>query len=322
VTEITPLIVGSAPYLSNQVTTLNHKRSKGFKMFSDGHLDMLKRCKSVGLLALREFASVPLRALGRAQRGKALEKLSASMISDVELPDGSSLRFMTPTPLLQARASSALSKEPDTIQWIDRFESSDVLWDVGANVGVFSLYAAQRRGMRVLAFEPSAANYMVLCKNVEMNSLEERIVPYCIALAGTTKLGVLNSPSRELGAALHQFGEISRYCNGAASTSSQGMVGFTIDDFIFKFRPSFPTHLKLDVDGLEWQILQGARQTLCDPRLQSIMAELSVSDEVARDRTIAWLSDAGLGLVSRGEIQTAGSEAAANHFFARMRESS
>jgi len=218
-----------------------------------------------------------------------------------------------------------LSKEPDTIQWIDRFAPGDVFWDVGANVGIFSLYAARRRGVDVLAFEPSADNYMVLCRNVEINALEGRIVPYCIALAGNTELGVLNSPSRELGAALHQFGgrgHVSRYWNGDTSICAQGMIGFTIDDFIRQFAPSFPTRMKIDVDGLEWSILQGAGQTLRDPRLQSIMAELSVSDPAECDRANRFLSDAGFHLVSRGEIQTAEGEAAANHFFARTQASS
>jgi FkbM family methyltransferase len=246
------------------------------------------------------------------------------MVSEVGLPEGP-LRFMTPTPLLRARASSVLSKEPDTIEWIDRFEPGDVFWDVGANVGIFSLYAARRRGVEVLAFEPSADNYMVLCRNVQINALEARIVPYCIALAGNTELGVLNSPSREMGAALHQFGgrgEISRYWDGDSNICAQGMIGFTIDDFIRQFQPSFPTRMKLDVDGLEWPILQGAGETLRDPRLQSIMTELSTSDEAERDRAVAYLSDAGFDLVLRGDIQEAGGEAAANHFFARTRASS
>jgi FkbM family methyltransferase len=280
---------------------------------------MLRRSKSMGLRALREIASLPLQALGKTQRGRALEKLTASMVSEVEVPEGA-LHFMTPTPLLQARAKSILTKEPDTIQWIDRFESGDVFWDIGANVGVFSLYAACRRGVRVLAFEPSADNYMVLCKNVEINSLEGRVVPYCIALSGSTELGLLNSPSREMGAALHQFGgkgETSRYWNGGRNTCIQGVVGFTVDDFIRQFRPPFPTRLKLDVDGLEWPILQGAEQTLRDPRLQSVMAELPMSDEAERNCAIAWLSDAGFELVTCGEVQESGSESAANHFFAR-----
>jgi FkbM family methyltransferase len=280
---------------------------------------MLRRSTSVGLRALREVALFPLRVLGKTQRGLALERLTASMVSKVDVPEDT-LRFMTPTPLLQARASSILSKEPDTIQWIDRFELGDVFWDVGANVGVFSLYAACRRRVTVLAFEPSADNYMVLCKNVEINALEGRVIPYCIALAGTTELGVLNSPSREMGAALHQFGrkgDTSRYWKGGTITCAQGMIGFTIDDFIRQFRPLFPTRLKLDVDGLEWLILQGAEQTLCDPRLQSVMAELPISDEAERDRAIAWLSDAGFDLVMCGDKQENGGESAANHFFAR-----
>src|SRR5262245_13412768 len=190
---------------------------------------MLRRCKSAGRRALREVASLPLRALGNTQRVQALQKLAASMVSEVNVPDGT-LRFMTPTPLLQWRADSLLTKEPDTIRWIDQFNSDDVFWDVGANVGVFSLYAACRRRLRVLAFEPSADNYMILCRNIEINAFEGRVIPYCIALAGTTVLGVLNSPRREMGTALHQFGkrgETSRYWSGNSNTCVQGMVGFT-----------------------------------------------------------------------------------------------
>ena len=280
---------------------------------------MLRRAKSAGLRVLREVASLPLRVLGKGERGRALEKLTNAMVSKVDVPGGT-LQFMAPSPLLQARANTVLTKEPDTIQWIDSFEPEDVLWDVGANVGVFSLYAASLRRVRVLAFEPSADNYMVLCKNVEINHLEDRIVPYCVALAGSTELGVLNSPWREMGASLHQFGgkgETSRYWSGGKSAPAQGMIGFTIDNFVEQFKPAFPTRLKLDVDGLEWPILQGARQTLRDPRLRSVMAELPISDVAERDRAMAWLSEAGFELASCGDVQESGGESAANHFFAR-----
>jgi FkbM family methyltransferase len=280
---------------------------------------MLKRVQSVGLRVIRAAASLPLQALGQTECGRALEQLSAGMITTVNLPEGS-LRFATSNPLLLARASSLLSKEPDTISWIDGFDATDVFWDVGANVGVFTLYAARRRNVRVLAFEPSADNYAVLSRNVELNALANRILSYCIALAGRTELGVLNSPSRQMGASLHQFGkpgETSRYWDGGGNICAQGMIGYTIDDFIRQFDPPFPSRLKLDVDGIEWPILQGAKNTLRDRRLRSVMAELPLSDDAERGRAVEWLSDAGLKLINRGEVQVAGDEAAANHFFER-----
>jgi FkbM family methyltransferase len=282
---------------------------------------MMHRLKTASLRCLRAAASLPLRALGTAQRGLALDDLFAAMVSEVEVPGGT-LRFMTPTPLLQARARSALSKETDTIAWIERFGSNDVFWDVGANIGVFSLYAALRRGVSVLAFEPSAANYMVLCRNIHINALSDRIAPYCIALADDTVLGVLNLSSYEMGAALHQFGlhgNTSRYWSGGAGGCAQGMVGYTVDDFVRQFRPPFPTHLKIDVDGLEWPILKGSGQTLRDQRLRSIMAELNVNDQTELECSLAWLADAGFELLSRGEVQVSAGQAAANHFFARTR---
>jgi len=275
------------------------------------------RLKAAAFAALRRAACLPLRMLGNAQRALALDQLVTSMVSEVAVPGGA-LRFMTPTLLLQARATSALSKESDTIDWIDRFAANEIFWDIGANVGVFGLYAARRRNVFVLAFEPSADNYMVLCRNIHISNLSDRVVPYCIAFADVTGLGVVNLSTQEMGAALHQFGrpgDTSRYWDGGSRT--QGMLGYTIDQFIQQFQPPFPTHLKIDVDGLEWPILQGAGETLRDPRLRSIMAELSISDRNELDSCLAWLAAAGFDLVSRGEVQASAGQAAANHFFAR-----
>src|SRR5881394_2354315 len=65
------------------------------------------------------------------------------------------IRFYCPAPLPEWRARSILIKEPETLEWIDDFRKGEVFWDVGANVGVFSLYAAFRHAT-VYAFEPSA----------------------------------------------------------------------------------------------------------------------------------------------------------------------
>jgi hypothetical protein len=75
--------------------------------------------------------------------------------------------------------------------------------------------------------------------------------------------------------------------------------------------------VKLDVDGLEWPILQGATRLLRDKRLRSVIVELTVTDERERAAATALLDDAGLKLVSRGEVQATGTEKAANYRFDR-----
>lgn len=251
-------------------------------------------------------------------RMDVIETITQNQVAEVAIPSGT-LKFLVHTPLLLSRAHSLLTKERDTIAWIDAMNTEDVLWDIGANVGVYSLYAAAQARCRVLAFEPSAANYLVLSRNIEANGLGNRTVAYCVAFAGATELGVLNMASSAVGTAMSQFGadgEMSRYWKGDRG-AAHGMIGFTIDEFVERFAPPFPTHLKVDVDGLEWPILQGARKTLGDARLKSIIVELSLTDQGERARSIDLLTSCGLRLSSQGEMQGVGEEKAANHLFVR-----
>lgn len=52
------------------------------------------------------------------------------------------------------------------------------------------------------------------------------------------------------------------------------MLGFSIDSFIKQFAPRFPTCIKIDVDGLEGEIIDGAQDTLRDERVRSVAIEL------------------------------------------------
>jgi len=54
-----------------------------------------------------------------------------------------------------------IAKEPDTLMWIDKIPEHSVFWDVGANVGLYSCYAAKARNCIVFAFEPSVFNLRV-----------------------------------------------------------------------------------------------------------------------------------------------------------------
>jgi FkbM family methyltransferase len=274
--------------------------------------------KSILRGLIRRTALLPFYITDCRIRAQVLEELLSSSVTKTSI-NTEAIRFFTPTPLLLQRANSVLEKEPDMIRWINSFSNNEVMWDIGANVGVFGLYAAVTKQARVLAFEPSAANFFVLSRNVSLNDLNDRFQAYCIAFAGDTELGSLTGGADMLGGAMSQFGkagEKSRYWMGG-NVSSHGMIGLTMDEFVTRFNPLTPTRLKIDVDGLEWPILQGARRTLSNPQLQSAMIELSLSNKEERSRAIELLDSCGLRFIENGEPQGSGSEWAANHLFTR-----
>jgi len=281
---------------------------------------MLERVGAGARKILRQLAGLSFKSLTREDRARLIEHYLESTITEVSI-DGTKLRFVTPTPTLLWRAKYLRSKEPETMDWIKSFSANDVLWDIGANIGAYSICAAALKQCHVLAFEPSADNYMVLCRNVEANGLQSHITPYCMAFAGSTKIAFLNSNSRDLGAALNQFGdrgERSLYWTGKLGSCVQGMLGYRIDNFIQQFKPLRPVHLKIDVDGLELDILHGAMDTLSDRSLKSVMVELNPDDNHEIETVISVMTkEAGFKLELRGKMQMSADAKAQNHLFVR-----
>jgi FkbM family methyltransferase len=280
---------------------------------------VIRRLKAIVRGAARRVAMAPFAFLSPHARAQALEILSDRMIAETPV-GGRMLRFFAPTPLLRERAASVLTKEPDMIRWIDGMRSDSVFWDIGSNVGVFSLYAAVRVNCIVISFEPAASNFFVLTRNIQLNRLSDQVTAYCLALSGKTELGALNLASPAMGGATNQFGRVgesSRYWTDNGERAAHGTLGFTIDDFIERFSPPFPTHIKIDVDGLELPILQGATKTLADSRVRAVMAEVSLTRSDEREQTMSLFKRAGLEFVGRGDTQGAAIENAANHLFVR-----
>jgi len=169
-------------------------------------------------------------------------------------------------------------KEPETIEWIERFfKKNDVFYDVGANVGAYSLVAAKffKGNIKVYAFEPAFTTFPELCKNILINKCHESIIPLQIGLSDTTTIDVFNYNNLIPGGALHALGEPIDYKGDIfAPVFKQPMLSYRIDDLVNQFNIPLPNHMKIDIDGNEFKVLKGAEKTLDSPLVKSVLLEV------------------------------------------------
>lgn len=247
--------------------------------------------------------------LGRSRQALVLSELVEQLtpVINENTPIGD-VKFYCSGGIPHWRAETLLSKEPETIEWINSFALDTIFWDIGANVGVYSLYAAKRQHIQVMAFEPSAANYSILSKNIEINEMDSVISGLCVAFSDKSEVGYLNMSNTSPGGALSCFGQAQEAYSIAGKTYEvpfkQGMIGFTIDDFIERFSPPFPNYLKIDVDSIEDKIIAGASKTIKNTQLKSVLIELDTEEKDYCKRVISALENAGLKLVSSKHPRT------------------
>ena len=116
------------------------------------------------------------------------------------------LIFAAPNALSKWRYDSFSSKEPETLERIDTMSLGSVLWDIGANVGLYSIYATKKLKCRVWAFEPSVFNLELLTRNIYLNDLSNNFYIIPFALSDKLRSSLMKMTSTEWGA-LSTFGE-------------------------------------------------------------------------------------------------------------------
>jgi FkbM family methyltransferase len=228
-------------------------------------------------------AAISVLQLNRANRVSCgfVEK-----VAPVYRVQGSGIELLLdcPNELTRSRAETFFEKEPETLEWIDGFKKGERLFDVGANVGLYTLYAASR-GMKVCAFEPESQNYALLNRNIHLNALDSSVTALNVALSDGDALGELNLPRFYAGSALNNFGENLDWKRERYTPAfRQGVIAFSLDSFLARYPEIFPDHLKIDVDGAEFKIIAGAAKTLRDPRLKSMLIE--INEELPEDMAI------------------------------------
>ncbi len=106
--------------------------------------------------------------------------------------------------------SQEASKEPGTVDWIEKWiEAGDVFYDIGANIGSYSLitFGHLKGQVKIYAFESGFLTFTQLCKNFQLNSASPAIFPMQVALSESTMLASFHYQNLETGGAHHALGE-------------------------------------------------------------------------------------------------------------------
>ena len=106
------------------------------------------------------------------------------------------------------------------INWleINNNKEKQILWDIGSNVGAYSLVAATM-GYKVLSFEPAYQNYFKLHENISLNKLDEQIEAFCISFGDKLQTGNFNIFDTSFGTSKGNYNADNYYqLNQAAGT--------------------------------------------------------------------------------------------------------
>jgi len=209
----------------------------------------------------------------------------------VETPRGS-LSFVALGKTGASRALKLLTKQPATIEWIDTFRPKSVFWDVGANIGVYALYAALRADLRVTAFEPAAVNYFLLAANCEASALDNRVECLLLGLGATRSVARLEVSQFASALSFSFHGKRKRPYPGR-----QAALVLPVDQLIEEYGLACPNYIKIDVPGLTEQIISGATRTLRREELLELHIEMGDSHIGRRIKAV--LAEAGFAVSRR-----------------------
>jgi FkbM family methyltransferase len=177
------------------------------------------------------------------------------------------------TALESWRINTFYSKEPETIKWIESFAPGSMFLDVGANIGLYSMYAAYG-GANVWALEPHHGNFMAFMQNKRRNR-HLNITPLNACAGNRCDIVEFSCDTVEAGS------------TGGGHTKhlekTQTVAMFSIDALNNLVGGGPFRHIKIDVDGEEDSIVEGMSESLADKVFESCLIEVPILEFEPRD---------------------------------------
>lgn len=217
-------------------------------------------------------------------------RLLKSGVTDITLMDRK-LRFSISSLREIGRIETMAFEEAFIGRMLDTIRPDDVVFDVGANIGLISLLLASGhiKPKAIHAFEPEPRNAAALKRNIQLNNLESRVAAHELALAdheGTATLHVCG----ETGEGRHSLMDHDSLNRRSISIELTTMAAFA------KREQVVPTFIKIDVEGAEMQVLFGMESLLRNHSVRDLFIEVHpqwLGDEVDEHFIEKWLLKRG-----------------------------
>jgi FkbM family methyltransferase len=181
--------------------------------------------------------------------------------------------FVHPTRLVVARGQTGLTGNiyfgladmHEMAFLLHYLRANDLFVDVGANMGSYTVLAAGVCGARCIAFEPVEAMVVELKEQLRLNDIIDRVDIRAIALGaqpGTVRF--LDASDNDT------VGRVAAH--GETATTSRDAPQSTLDIELASVAPAL---IKMDVEGYEYAVLEGARHVLANPSLDALIMEVN-----------------------------------------------
>ena len=207
------------------------------------------------------------------------------------------LWFRTGHGRLLWRSKDTLDIEPEINEWIKSFKKNDVFYDIGANIGVYSLFSSKLKNVRTYAFEPDLMNARILYENIIKNNVSNLTTIIPLGLSDKNYCTDFFLKTLSYGDALHNIDKKNEYVIDQHEAVVKVPI-FTLDTLVNQLNLAKPTKLKIDVDGVEYEILKGTKKTLST--VTSIIVEWNKSHKNYK-KMYQYLTKLGFILFKEGE---------------------
>ncbi len=144
----------------------------------------------------------------------------------------------------------------------------DVFFDIGANVGSYTILASGVCKAKTIAIEASANTAIITQKNIDLNKLQNKVT--LINAAAGAEIGTINFSKNE---------DTTNHVIGADELQNDNIETVNVikvDDLSIQNKPAL---IKIDVEGFETEVLKGMGKTLKQQSLKAIIIELNGSGE-------------------------------------------